>query len=151
MQKTMYVTVVPLFMLALILISCGSRNVQELLPGTWEAVDADYYSDKKGKEMLAATRQQVIEIDKTTVFTFTRDSVVWSNSVLNDISTPLSFAWTFGNDTLRFTSDDQEIVAMIVEKATPKALRVTYVLPVERTPWRKHATLFRKAGYGASY
>lgn len=151
MQKPTHVTVVFFFVLALVLMSCGSRNVEELLPGTWEAVEADYYSDKQGQEMLAATRQQVIEIDKTTVFKFTRDSVVWLNSVLNDMNTPLSFAWTLSNDTLRFTSDDQEVVAMVVEKATPKALRVTYALPVERTPWRKHATIFRKAEYDASY
>lgn len=150
MQKTMHVTVVPLFLLALILMSCGSRNVEELLPGTWEAVDADYYSDKKGQEMLAATRQTVIEIDKTTVFKFTRDSVVWSNSVLDNMAT-MALAWTFGNDTLRFTSDDKEVVAMVVEKATPKALRVTYVLPVEPTPWRKHSIIFRKAEYDATY
>ncbi|MEJ2051906.1 MAG: hypothetical protein P8Y60_19110, partial [Calditrichota bacterium] len=105
MQKSKYYAIVSTFILCLMVMSCGSRDVAELLPGTWEAVDADYYSDQKEHEMLAATRQQVIEIDKTTVFTFTPDSVVWMNSVLNDIDTRLAFAWSFSNDTLRFSSD----------------------------------------------
>lgn len=145
MQKSKYYAIVSTFILCLMVMSCGSRDVAELLPGTWEAVDADYYSDQKEHEMLAATRQQVIEIDKTTVFTFTPDSVVWMNSVLNDIDTRLAFAWSFSNDTLRFSSDDKEVVAMVVEKVNKKNLVVTYVLPVEQTPWRKHATVFRKA------
>ena len=151
MQKKIYFAIAPVFILFFVVVSCGSRNVEELLPGTWEAVDADYYSDNKEHDMLAATRQQVIEIDKTTVFEFTRDSVVWSNSVLNDLNRPLSFAWTYANDTLTFTFEDKEVVAMVVEKANEKNLVVNYVLPVERTPWRRHAMVFRKTAYHDPY